>query len=690
VKRSTISLSFILALAGAAACSSSKSVDATPPDQTASDGGDSTADGGVPFEPEPPAVYVAKVKNILVGLPPTDDEVKTVTADPTQLATLIDGWMKLPQYTTKMERFFELSFQQTQITIADLAEQTFPRPADVNASTSGQLAQNVKESFARTVLELMTEGKPFTDTMTTQSFMMTPALMELYAFLDAWQVNDDGKVVDRFRNANPALNLTIEAAQGPIPIADSINPASPNFMHWYDPDLSPPPASYPAQCQVDPVVIPATGVSLHFILTGAIDTHKDPSGTIACGQLGGSAAAPQLQATDYTTWKMVTIRPPKSGETPTAFYDLPTLRSATELVLTIPRVGFFSTPAFFANWQTNTSNQMRVTTNQALIVALGSQVDGNDTTIPTSTPGLDTTHAADPACAICHKTLDPTRSIMSATWSWNYHDQDTAALTAQHGLFVFQGVQKQVANASDFGATLASHPLFAPAWAQKLCYYANSAKCEPDDPELQRVVGVFTSSGYSWNALVKAMMSSPLITHATATKTATEDGETIAVSRRDHFCAAMNARLGFTDVCGLDVLSKAAAKGTIPEIVSGLPSDGYGRGAVAPVLPNQPTLFYRTGIENICETIATQVIDPQPAAPAGVKTWAGAQPDAAIADFVAIIMALPPSDPRASQAQTLLKAHFTAATQTGASATDSLRSTFTIACLSPSSVSIGL
>ena len=34
------------------------------------------ADAGGPFEPISAAVYVAKVKNILVGLPPTDDEVR--------------------------------------------------------------------------------------------------------------------------------------------------------------------------------------------------------------------------------------------------------------------------------------------------------------------------------------------------------------------------------------------------------------------------------------------------------------------------------------------------------------------------------------------------------------------------------------------------------------------------------------
>ena len=42
--------------------------------------------------------YVAKVKNLLLGLPPTDDEVQAVQADPAALKTLISTLMQLPQY----------------------------------------------------------------------------------------------------------------------------------------------------------------------------------------------------------------------------------------------------------------------------------------------------------------------------------------------------------------------------------------------------------------------------------------------------------------------------------------------------------------------------------------------------------------------------------------------------------------
>jgi hypothetical protein len=54
-------------------------------------------------------------------------------------------------------------------------------------------------------------------------------------------------------------------------------------------------------------------------------------------------------------------------------------------------------------------------------------------------------------------------------------------------------------------------------------------------------------------------------------------------------------------------------------------------------------------------------------------------------------MGLTASDPRASQAQALLTAHFTAAQQvTGIKATDALRSTFVAACLTPSFIGIGM
>jgi hypothetical protein len=651
-----------------------------------------TGNGPLPFQADPPSVYVAKVKDILVGLPPSDSEVSQVVADPSQLGNLIDQWTQLPEYQTKMIRFFELAFQQTQITSTDFTDQAYPKQIAINPSTTPLLVQNAQESFARTMLALVEQGQPLTVGLTTNQLMMTTAMKVLYGFLDAWQVDDQSRVVDRFRAANPNLTITVEASQGPIPLSETLDPTSPNYMHWYDPDVTTANAQI-AGCQSDPIVYPASASTLQYLLFGSLDGRKNSAGT-NCPPFAGTATAPQLTASDFSDWTMVTIRQPNPGEAATTFYDLATLRQANELILTIPRIGFFSTPAFFANWQTNMSNQMRVTMNQTFIVATGAQVDGTDKTVPSSTPGLDTAHASQPACFSCHQLLDPSRSILQATYSWNYHDQTDPTQAAQKGLFAFQGVIANVGSVNDLAKTLANHPLFAQAWVQKLCYYANSAPCLTTDPEFQRVVGVFQSSGYSWNALVKELLSSPLTTNATETLTTQTDGEVVAVSRRDHICAAWNARLGFQDVCGLNVgLGRRPSQQTIPEIVSGLPSDGYGRGSVAPVLPNSPTLFFRAGTENICEGIAEQVIDP----PAGQKqqagpatTWSSSQPNSAINDFVSLVMGLPPSDARSQPAAALLTQHFQSAVQQGASASDALKSTFVTACLAPSAVSIGM
>ena len=654
--------------------------------------GGSAGDGSSPppFNAVSAISYVAKVKNLLVGLPATDDEIAAVQADPSALTGLIEGWQKLPEYQDKMQRFFELAFQQTQISITDLADQSYPKQLVINGLTAPLLLQNVQQSFARTMLDLTTQGKPFTDSVTTPKLMMTTALKELYAFLDQYEVDDDGKISDGFHKDHPKASIVVEAAQGPIPIADTLDATSPNYMHWYDPDLAS--AFKVPACQIDPIEFGAQSFAIHRILYGSLDGYKTPDGT-ACPPVAGTASAAQLSQADFADWQEVTLRAPADGEATTTFYDLPKLRSASELVLSIPRLGFFTTPAFFANWQTNTSNQMRVTLNQTLVVALGAQVDGTDRTLTPGNPppGVDLAHANTGACLTCHQTLDPLRSIFSATYSWNYHHQLDDTWSAQKGLFSFQAVQEPVATMADFGGVLAGHPLFAKAWVQKLCYYANSAPCLDSDPEFQRIAADFSSSRFDWNALVSELFSSPLVTNASHTATYDVNGEVVAVSRRDHLCAALDHRLGFNDVCGLHAVTAAQAKGSVPSIAAGLPSDGYGRGSVAPVLPNQPTLFYRAGLENICEAVAAQTIDVAAAKQvANVKQWSSKSPDAAIADFVSIVMALAPSDPRAAPANALLTAHFNAAEQTGATASNALKSTFVAACLAPSSISIGL
>jgi hypothetical protein len=654
------------------------------------------------FVADSPQVYVAKVKNILVGEPPTDAELKAVIADPSALTGLVQQWMQTDAYAAKMEVFFELQFQQTQITTSDTID-LIPPKGITKVAGGDILLQNIRESFARTVLELIKENRPLTDAFTTHRVMMTPALMSLYALMDTRQVLSDGTtIVDNFAKANKGLTFTVEQSLGAIPASDSVTPGNKNYMTWYVPDLEKQKYGGQTSCNgLDPITYSIDSYDLWMVMLGQIPAHKAPDGTkcndnvtvLGDMQLDGADDFGGTAADGYAGWKMVTIRTPNQGEATTRFFDLPTLRSGSELVINTPHPGFYSTPAFFANWATNDSNQMRVTVNQAMIVSTGHAFDGGDDTTPgvDPIPGLDTEHAQPGTqCYGCHQLLDPMRSIFASTYGWYYYPQDLQQYIDQPGMFVFQGVVAPMSTIDDFANLLAAHPMVAQGWAQKLCYYANSAPCDPNDPEFQRIVGDF-GKDLNWSNLVTELMTSPITTNATHTVTWDTNGEVIAVSRRDHLCAAVNSRLGFIDVCQLDSSIVGRKTSTIAQIVSGLPSDGYGRGSPIPVLPNQPNLFYRAGLETVCEELAAATIDatPDPNQP-NAKQWSSSQPPAAISDFVTILMALAPSDPRNAQANAILLDHYNQALSQSGSATDALQSTFTVACLSPSFIGIGM
>jgi hypothetical protein len=634
-------------------------------------GSSGTGGGGSAFVPDQPFTYLAKIKNVLIGLPPTDAELTSINSDPTQLGNMVTSWMAQPEYSYKMRRFFELAFQQTQISGVDFDDMLKRGQLPINNQV---LVQNLEESFARTMLALNAQNKPFTQSMTTTTHMMTTATQAFYALLDVWQMDNNQATRDLFKTANPTLNIVVTSAV--IPLSQTLDPTNANYMHWTASNAM-------AACGADPFTMPATANDLYLLLIG---------GTRPGSPCATAALNPVLTPADYTDWKMVTIRKPATGEQPTRFFDLVTMRNPaqTELVLNRPHVGFYTTPAFFANWSTNSSNQMRVTINQTLIVATGTQVDGSDTTVPSSTPGLDQTHANQAACVYCHQTLDPTRSILGATYSWNYGVQTVTQYSGQKGLFAYRGVQAPMNTISDLGTTLAAHPLFAGAWVQKLCYWVNSQACDETDPEFTRIAGVFKSSGWQWDRLVKEVVTSPIVTHVSSTLTQTRNGVAIAVTRRDHLCALWNARLGFTDVCGLDSSTGSPLPGTGKLIIPGLPSDGYSRGSTAPVMPNDPSLFYRSGIENLCANISTLVVDATTPI-AGTKQWSSTQPTAAISDFVSLVAGLPAGDPRVTGLTTQLTQHFnTAKGMTGMTPTTALRSTFVVACMSPTAASIGM
>jgi hypothetical protein len=708
----------VLGCATATALASACFLGGTPAAQN--DAGSPDASTVLPFQADSPFVYVAKVKNIMTGLAPTQAEVDSVAnagdqaAQQAALVTLIDTWMTRPEYTGKMLTFFELAFQQTQITQTDFSEIVPNGNGSIGTSPEANLlVQNARESFARTALELIAEGQPLTSTFTTTRFMMTPALAELYAFMDWNQTDDNEKITDKFATQFKTIGVTVEDTT-PITYADTIDSTKPTtYMHWYFPGLNsvqPAGPNNPSpDCQADTRTWISTNNAntpsahlVHFLLYGGFESYKINSGPPPnndCNAYqGGTNTNAIITGTDFSNWQMVQVRAPNGSEAITPFWDMNKLRAANDssnpLVLNVPRVGFFSTPAFHANWQTNTSNQMRVTINQSFIVALGAQVDGTDTTNPaligTNPPGMDPQHmaAGGAPCVGCHQVLDPSRSILMANYSDAYGIQTNASQTK--GEFVFNGVvNNNVTTLADFGNQLATHPYFPDAWVEKLCFFVNSQKCDPTDPEYIRIRDDFKSKGFQWKVLVEDLLSSPLTTNAVPTQTTqVSEGELVSVTRRDHLCTLLNSRLGLVDSCGLDIVTTKSLVG-IPEIAAGLPSDGYGRGAPIPVLPTSPNLFYRAGLENICEDVANEIIDAK-TPPQGATTYASTASDAAIADFVATMMAIVPDDPRSAVMIGKLTAHYNSALTNSATKTDALKSTFVVACLSPNVAGIGM
>ena len=127
-----------------------------------------------------------KIKSVLTGLAPIDAEVAAAT-DSTALKGLIDTWMGTPQFQDKMILFFQDAYQQSSLAVLDYEFQLRKRPGafDLPYAIFGDnafpmLFKNLKESFARTALQLIADGRPFTDILTTHRFMMTTALKSMY------------------------------------------------------------------------------------------------------------------------------------------------------------------------------------------------------------------------------------------------------------------------------------------------------------------------------------------------------------------------------------------------------------------------------------------------------------------------------------------------------------------------------
>ncbi len=649
------------------------------------DGGNDSDDSKpeVPFEPVRPHVYVGKVKSLLTGLAATDAEIKAVIASPKAMRSLIDKWMEEPSFKERMLDFFRNAFQQNQVDLNNLME-----AFSVNLSypVRAQFLRNIMDSFPLTVWQLMAEGRPFTEALTTNRYMLTTGLMAMMSFFDDRAVSDAGNTSSRLAARNPIAKFTMSRTANHS-TAESLDPASPNYMIWPARDMVPASVSSKpvASCSSTTVTKTSNTNDLKFYF-GDGSLFGSLMGVSLFPDCGFYAVASAYTDADWNDWRMVTMNVAPAGSSSSAdpsFYEITRLRNASALTLHTQRLGFFGTLAFAANWPTNADNSARVTANQALIVALGAAVGGEAVPPGFTLDPADAEHAG-PACIGCHAQLDPLRKYFRQSYTVYYSAQrDNVNGPAK---FLLGGVSATGTGVGDLANTLAAHPRFALAWAEKLHFWATSTAALSDDPELIRVAAAFKDSNFDFKTLVRELFSSPLITLESRTKTTAEKGVLLSIARRDQFCAALSSRLGLPDVCGMHVTKPTPTQAKVSGRAVVMPVDTYNRGFALPSLPTRPDLFYRQSAESVCSLVADQVVD----AATGTSKYKSQNPEAAIDDFVATVMNLPLSDARAAAARAILAENYAASIQANANPTNALKATFILACISPSSMLVGL
>jgi hypothetical protein len=343
------------------------------------------------------------------------------------------------------------------------------------------------------------------------------------------------------------------------------------------------------------------------------------------------------------------------------------------------------------------------------LVALGQSFTSASSIIPLSTAGLDSSHSVvGSECYGCHKGLDPLRQFWASQLDYNDRNDFPAKASftgapanprpnTTGGVLAFGTVNAagnsiydlgplllQVAEGTDSAQAISR---FALAMTQKLCFFANSSPCLESDPEYRRVAKAFQASNYSFPTLVKELFSSPLVTGSSPTATFDANGVVVSIARRDQLCDAVSNRMGKPDICSLAVALPTSAQTAVIKIAGSVPADGFSRGSEVPITPSDPSLFFRAGSELLCETLSAQVVD----ATAG-SVYSSTDVAGSIAKMVQDVMGYPSSDTaHYSKAQEILMAHYTEVkAANNNTATTALRSAFTLACESPTSLSFGL
>lgn len=643
-----------------------------------------------PFEALTRDSALTKVKTFLTGLAPDENEFAAYRADPAALPGLIDGFLKTDAWKIRELELFQLLFQQrtdgddlgTYLKLNNNAQ--FAR---LQKKSGIPISDYIEQSFALTARDIVESGRPFTDTITTRTFMLNVPLMAVLAHMDARPANDlNQRAPSWLDKAYPNATVTY-VKDRTIAFSDSVDSSSTDFLHF----------SVPAAPDGNLMLC---GDALDQTYTGyrAFDqiwlSELGLFGNDFCWK---TSPAQTLFTPEDRTFRPITVRLAKNGEQRTLFWDLKGLRSATELVLGVEYVGFLGSLGFLGTYTTNDSNEYRVTTNQALIVALGQTFTAANANQPADDSNVDAAHATPgTACYGCHRTLDPMRDFYRQSYTYlgsertNFKGNESVPAVASFSVDDSAPITGH--GVADFAQDLAGHADFGVAWAKKICGLANALPCADSDTELSAAAEAFRKSGYDFKVLLRSVLSSPSVTYASETETSREAGMSVGAALRDDFCRRLENRMGIADACAADDQLDAPAniRNEIRGYAASVPGIVYGRGDVEPDMPTSSTQFSTAAAERLCERLAGRFFGTGAGVTAMPLFLAAARADA-IDAFVHRLMGLSQSDPRATDIQAVLSEHWDEVLASkGGSPSLALQSTFVLSCTSPLVTGIGL
>ena len=521
---------------------------------------------------------VRKVKNLLIGMPPTDEDVALVTASGAAgLQQLVAKWQTTDpfkeMFAGKMVGFFRNAFQQTGFTPTEDFKLQLLTNGGFDFGPGGarlagddafpRLVQNLQDSFAKTAWQIVQEGRPFTEVLTTNKFVMTTALKSLYI-----QVEMPADAPFNNGSAMPAWKL--DYSGNPIPIEQAIStmtfsdeaPATGNGNGFF------------TNCRGGATVPAADfrGTSLIFQRLLGFTPRFPFSGSPTCGE---QPSKPYFTTADLTDWTWVTINH-KANAGRSGARD-PALRSAgaaqregADAVAAAHRllhdarvpgaVEHQRQQPAPRDGQPDPAGRAGAVVHQRLghhapqhgrprFHARGRrhgvrrlpQEPGPDAPVlgqparlqrPQRLPDGQQVHGRGGQPAAGHARAAASRSATSTTTG-----PDITAV----GTMLARVTRRQpvcTASRSPSRRISASGPTrrrAARATPSSAAWSARSRTARPT---------------YNFAVLIKEFFASPLVTGAVATGTYPTVGSVpVSISRRDHFCAALSNRLGKPDLC---------------------------------------------------------------------------------------------------------------------------------------------